>query len=110
MDEQEDLESKKYDRLLNIVTWADNLTWIVVIWFFIAGVLAFLQNFVAAQYGSNPPTPRLFLIAKSLIDLLSSLMQGFIYALLLRGISLGLKMIIETDLNFRDNAEEGGTE
>ena len=110
MYEQEDLASEKYDRLLNIAVWANSLVWVIIIWFFIAGMVVFCQNLLTAQYGDYPQTSRLFLIAKSMFDLLSSLMKGCIYALLLRGISLGLKMLVETDINYRDKVEGGGAE
>ena len=41
------------------------------------------------------------------IDLFSVAMKGVVYFFVLKGISLGLNMIIETDLNYREKQEHG---
>jgi len=43
-----------------------------------------------------------------LVDLLSVFLKGIVYFLMLKGISLGLNMIIETDINYREQKQYGG--
>ena len=38
------------------------------------------------------------------------LIQGAVYYLVLKGVALGLNMIVETDINYRDKSIEGGAE
>jgi hypothetical protein len=38
------------------------------------------------------------------------LVEGAIYYLVLKGIALGLNMIVETDINYRDKKAEEGAE
>jgi hypothetical protein len=42
-----------------------------------------------------------------IVDLTSIFIRGMVYWLVLKGISSGLYMIVETDLNFRDELEGG---
>jgi hypothetical protein len=46
------------------------------------------------------------LFAASLfIEILSIFLQGIVYFLVLNGISLGLNMIVETNINYREQKE-----
>jgi len=45
-----------------------------------------------------------------IVDLASILIRGIVYCLVLKGISAGLYMIVETDLNYRDEPEEANNE
>ena len=40
-----------------------------------------------------------------IVDLANILIKGVVYWLVLRGVSFGLNMIVETDLNYRDEEE-----
>ena len=44
------------------------------------------------------------------LQMLSVLVQGAVYYLVLKGIALGLNMIVETDINYREKGAEEGTE
>ena len=38
------------------------------------------------------------------LEMISTLFQGFVYFLVLRGVFLGINMVIETDLNYKEIA------
>ena len=40
-----------------------------------------------------------------IVDLISILIRGLIYWLVLKAVSMGLNMIVETDLNYKDKFE-----
>jgi len=112
MYEQEEFFSRKHDRLLNIAAWANGLVWVVIGWFILAGSVGLLQNvFTIQPAGHLALDLEPYTIARSVIDLSTSLLRGVIYALVLKGISLGLNMIVETDINYREaRSETGGAE
>jgi len=41
-------------------------------------------------------------------DMVKRLLGGFVYYVVLKGISLGLYMIVETDMNYREKENLGG--
>jgi len=41
------------------------------------------------------------------ISMTAIVLRGIIYYLVLKGISLGLNMIVETDINYREGSQEG---
>jgi hypothetical protein len=108
--------SKKHIRLHNIASVANIFSWITLVVFTLSVVASFISsmNFYAFQYSISPPYAigdylELFRAdplrtANIAVNLLSTLIQGVIYWLILKGISLGLKMIVEIDLNYLDRS------
>jgi len=109
MTEYEDFLQPKHNRLLNISVWAKHLAWIaLVVYILWAGLQMFqYQNIVNNNsqvkfdlWGflrSNP------LEAFRLgVNVTSIALRGIIYYLVLKAISLGLNMIVETDINYRE--------
>jgi hypothetical protein len=43
-------------------------------------------------------------MASAILNFIYTVLKGGVYALALKGVSAGLKMIVETDLNYRMNA------
>jgi hypothetical protein len=115
MNEKNDLFGKKHATLWRISMWASGFAPIV---FFIFGILAFWQittyeNVAHNQYQtglisllSRDP----FYIVDLFLKIAKVLIQGGIYFLMLKGIALGLDMIVETDINYREKKIEGGGE
>jgi hypothetical protein len=56
------------------------------------------------MFSSNP----VFYFLDLVPDILRRLLTGFIYYVVLKGISLGLYMVIETDMNYRQREDEKG--
>jgi hypothetical protein len=113
---QESYLAKDHGRLLNYAVWAKYLAWIVLVIFAISAVLGFIagMNITNLQFSmlATPSQPFLRLLALHpdlALNLLFAgariLFQGFVFFLVLRGMSLGLSMIAETDVNYRDRRE-----
>ena len=119
MDEQENFFSENHERLISISVWAKYLAWaalVIYILFVIAQIIQLLLakddgNFVGATSQSlatmlkeNP-----FNVFRLAVNMAATILRGFIYFVILKGISLGLDMIVETDINYRDKSIEEGT-
>jgi hypothetical protein len=104
--------SPGHDRLLSIATWARYFSWIALVVAVLSTIGVFLENFsayehslLAEEYGrtfiqrfSASPAYTFTVLA----DLLGSLVNGLAYFLVLRAVSFGLNMIVETDINYRE--------
>ena len=122
MSELDEFFTKKHDRLLAIAVWAKYLAWVVLVVFILLAITAFIgnMNMYRMNFGSfGRPIEDFSDLFKQLpgnalsllFEAVSTLVKGIIYFLVLKGISLGLNMIIETDLNYREkNAQEVGNE
>ena len=121
MDEQEDFFSQNHNPLLNIAWWAKNIAWIVlVINILLAGArvseFQSTENYRAIISNQVPQKLMDILTEEPLkafklgIDMAAILLRGVVYYLVLKGISLGLNMIVETDINYREKSIEEGEE
>ncbi|MBN2118468.1 MAG: hypothetical protein JW730_17980, partial [Anaerolineales bacterium] len=106
MTEQEEFFSPGHQRLLNIATWARYLAWAVLVVFIISGISRYFQAQLNQMlYGSISGNYADFifllktnpLFAASLfMQMLSIFVKGIVYFLVLKGISLGLNMIVSS--------------
>ena len=104
-----------HKRLTDIAKLADILAWIVLVIYLVLFVssLTKIPDSLQTQnlaIGNKPYALEIFtqkpLIGLSLIiGPLTILVQGLIFWLIPRGISLGLNMIVETDLNYRGQSQ-----
>jgi hypothetical protein len=114
---KEEFFSQDHNRLLSIAVWAKWLAWVVLVVYVLStgGMVFKFQN--TENYSailSNRPTQDLMdlLINNPLkafnlgVDMAATLLKGIVYYLVLKGISLGLNMIVETDINYRE--KKGG--
>ena len=119
----EEFFSRDHKRLLDIATWIKYLAWGALIYYIIRAALVIVQYQVDLQrqyysYSGGDTSPinwiELFRFDPFhySIDLASNmasaLLSGAIYYLALKGISLGLNMIVETDINYREKRNQGG--
>ena len=114
MNEQEDFFSRNHLMLLNTATWAKYLAWIVlvvnILWAF--GIYIQEQNYFLyyRSFGNQIQTQEFIDFLRQapvygfgvLIEIIGVFLRGVVYFLMLRGISLGLNMIVETDINYRE--------
>lgn len=122
MKEKDDFFSPDHERLLNIATWAKYLAWIVLITTIAYTGIITLGNYVLElQKVGVAPGPDLnvsdflspfkgnipFLI-KLIAGLVYGILRSFVYYCVLKGISLGLNMIVETDINYREKMSMEG--
>ena len=108
MNEEKDLFLPSHKRLLNIATWAQHIAWVVLVaYILLAGteIIRFQNNIEASQnFGGSLPNDPLD-IFRLVINMAALVLKGIVYYLVLKGISLGLNMIIETDINYREQKE-----
>jgi hypothetical protein len=123
MEAQDDFLSPMHKRLLNIATWAKYLAWAAIVFtIFATGCDVFLRYFKALQeyqlmtgafqnantflsiYFGDP----LYWL-DSIFGVINVVLRGVVYFLVLKGISLGLNMIVETDINYRETQAVGET-
>ncbi|MBI4760127.1 MAG: hypothetical protein ACOYYF_16195 [Chloroflexota bacterium] len=112
----EDFITNKHGRLMNIASAANIFAWIALVSQvlyvgarFIQFQSLYMTQTMPTRFGqpnfmemlSQNPVYTFSLI----VDLASILIRGIIYWLVLKGVSLGLYMIVETDLNYKDKLE-----
>jgi len=112
-DDLDDFFSPKHKRLDRVARIANIFSWLVLIFYIIYAVVSFFGKPYSLILSSlqSPQTDNIidmltgdpFLYVQIIMDTLSIIMRGVIYGLVLKGISLGLNMIIETDLNYRES-------
>lgn len=118
MNEQEDFFSSNHKRLLNIATWAKYMAWIVLVFYILNAMGAYSQeqyrqmfsNVIPSRYSDfgemlkqNPLyTFSLF------VEIFNVFLRGVVYFLILKGVSFGLNMIVETDINYREQKKSEG--
>lgn len=117
MDEQENFFSDNHDRLLNIAYTAKIIAWIVLVVYIIYGMGTYYIEQTNQTFHMGLPNSYIFftgmlrknpLYALGLFaEMLSVFLRGIIYFLILKAISLGLNMIVETDVNNREARKEG---
>jgi len=121
MGEQEELWTKDQNRLMSIAGWANNLAWVALIFYLLLAAATIFIDQANYQrlyfsrlvqdgfdywemFSSDP----VFYFLDLVPDILRRLLTGFIYYVVLKGISLGLYMVIETDMNYRQREDEKG--
>ena len=112
-----DFFSAKHKKLLWISAWANILAWIALIVY----ALIMLSTILDIRYdllslpqflGSSKQgqlgvvTEYLAIGVKLITRVLEACFPGIVYWLVLKGISVGLKMIVETDINYREIRKE----
>ena len=122
MKEQEEFFSQKHKQLLNIATWAKYLSWIALALYVVDAIFVIYQKQVGyhqqqvmldlmlASTGVDYKANTLYHLVDIGLGIVSNLLKGFISYIVLMGISLGLNMIVETDINYREKEYQGGDE
>lgn len=119
MTEQEEFFSPSHNRLLSIAVWAKYLAWVALIYFIVQAGLVIFQYHADLQRMYMWTTSSPMMTLKELFefdplhfsidvisDMVSALLRGAIYYLILKSMSLGLNMIVETDINYRERRQE----
>lgn len=109
MEEQSGFFSENHNRLLSIATWAMVLARVVLIVYLLWAILLLFQNpalFRSSDSIQDFFKDNFFDAFRLLVNVLATLLRGIIFYLFLKGLSLGLNMIVETDVNYRER--QGG--
>lgn len=116
MSEQDEFFSPNQLQLWKLAWWAKNLSLIVLIVYILAAGLQVVQFQNTANYSAallNQPTKDfLSLLGDDLlksfnlaVNIAATLLKGVVYYVVLKGVYLGLNMIVETDINYREQKE-----
>ena len=114
--------TKKHERLSVIAYWANIFAWIVLVINILWVGASFSQtqmNYDIQNSGINlgqgpnfiemlSQNPRY--LAGLVIGLIGILLRGVVYWFVLKGVAVGLNMIVETDLNYRAQLQGGNNE
>ena len=112
MNKQEDFFSSNHKRLLNIATWAKYMAWIVLVFYILNAIGVYSQEQYRQMFSNVIPSRYINFVemlkhnplyAFSLfVEIFNVLLRGFVYFLMLKGVSAGLNIIVETDINYRE--------
>ena len=100
--------TKKHNRLSWIATLSGIFSWIVLV-IFCSSTIVNLANFF--EYIGMSSLPEQFrtmpvLTMTIVTRFITPAFKGLVYFVLLRGLKIGLNMIVETDLNYRETRGE----
>jgi len=119
MNEHKEFLLPKHKQLISIAIWAKHLSWVVLVVYIALAGLTIIQkqaNYQQLQsFGLSQSTQNYWDMVKQkpvyLIDIGSAMtgvfVRGIVFYLALKGISLGLTMIVETDINYREKKNDG---
>jgi hypothetical protein len=117
MEDQAEFFSPKHKQALSIATWAKYIAWIALAVSIISPITGYVGalNFYQSVAATNGLAPDFLNELKHnpayafsvLVNVLNRTLVGLAYFLVLQGISLGLNMIVETDINYRELRQEG---
>ena len=116
MKEKENFFTIEHDKLFNIAWWAKNLAWIVIIIYILSacGQIIQFQNSanLSATLNNQPVQSSTQTLTSNPLDTVrlgvnmsATILKGIVYYLVLKGISLGINMIVETNMNYREEKE-----
>jgi hypothetical protein len=119
MNVQDEFFSSKHKALLSLATWAKYLAWVALIANILLAAAAYfreqnyygvLRTVTEGGFGDFwDALSRFPLYAFGVaIEILNIIFNGAVYFLVLKGVSLGLNMIVETDINYREKRRAGG--
>lgn len=121
MESQENIFLPKHITLINFSVWTNAFAYICLfLTTLLIAPIGFVINvgeWIGQNYRNLIPTNIAevftsmmndpFLLITVIGDLLTNLLGGAFYFVVLRGISLGLNILVETDVNYRLSSEQG---
>jgi hypothetical protein len=104
---------RKHNKMLWVAFAAQALSWIVLVFYVVIFILSLFQSYRVLRIYSSPAvlqsssqTPDYVSFGLAILSAFIPLFTGIGYSLILKGVSLGLKMLVETDLNYKLSREE----
>ena len=111
----DDFYTERHKRLDRIALFANILAWFAIIFAILMGIGILFQekNSIESQYLFQGTIKTFeetlkedpFLAVRIFVKVFNSVLQGFIYAVVLKAISLALYMVVEIDLNISEKEE-----
>jgi len=99
--------TSKHRKLINISIAANILAWIVFVMGIPTAIGQFRMDFYIGDLATSWARLPFEIQINRALAYMYIVLRGFAFWLLLKGVSLGLSMIIETDMNYRFLEEEG---
>ena len=94
----------KHKRLDRIASMANIFAWLALVFYVLQAILQYLQ--LTQNQGGQSITKFFLEYPETTINILlgifNILLRGVVYWFILKGVSAGLNMILETDLNYRE--------
>jgi hypothetical protein len=104
---------RNHKKMLWVAFAANVLSWTVLVFCIISFILGLVQTYRILQMYSQSPSiqnspqkPDYLLLGTYIFNAISSFFTGIVYIIVLRGVSLGLRMLVETSLNYKLSREE----
>ena len=111
----DDFYTNRHKKLITLATWANVFSWIVLV---VSVIIIFgkimeritvtgniiINNNHTSFLETMIHYPGIFI--SYIVEWIYTAVNGLVYFFVLRGISLGLTMIVETDLNYREKTLE----
>jgi hypothetical protein len=104
---------RKHKKMLWFAFWADFLSWTVLVIYVVIFAASLVQSIQILRMYSSPdnfqrlpqnlPSMTIWL---TFIHAFATFLTGLFYTLVLKGVSVALKMLLETDLNYKLSREE----
>ena len=121
MSRQEEFLSPEHGKLLNIAISAKYLAWVVLAIYVFQTGFVIIQRQVNSQqmqavigdpissqeYWDRALDKPIYYLIDIGSDMIYIFLKGVIFYIVLKGISLGLYMIVETDVNYREQENQG---
>ena len=121
MSRQEEFLSPEHNKLLNFAIWAKYLAWVVLAIYIFQTGFVIIQRQVNSQqmqavigdpissqeYWDRALDIPIYYLIDIGSDMIYIFLKGVIFYIVLKGISLGLYMIVETDVNYREQENQG---
>ena len=121
MSRQEEFLSPEHNKLLNFAIWAKYLAWVVLAIYIFQTGFVIIQRQVNSQqmqavigdpissqeYWDRALDIPIYYLIDIGSDMIYIFLKGVIFYIVLKGISLGLYMIVETDVNYRKQENHG---
>ena len=121
MSRQEEFLSPEHGKLLIIAIWAKYLAWVVLAIYVFQTGFVIIQRQVNSQqmqavigdpissqeYWDRALDKPIYYLIDIGSDMIYIFLKGVIFYIVLKGISLGLYMIVETDVNYREQENQG---
>ena len=100
----EDFYTKKHQALSRISLTSGIFAWVVLILYLTISITSLVDfmDYAGMGYINDLISYDLNITVNIITKLSKTFFDGIVFFLILRGVSLGLNMIIETDLNYRD--------
>jgi hypothetical protein len=121
METQDEFFSPKHKLLMDFALLANILAWLAVIFYILRSLVTVLQYQISLLGTQAILVPfqdilkfwslladQPFSLLYMIVTILNLLLRGAIFYLVLKSISLGLDMIVETDVNYRGKQKVGG--